>query len=165
MGNGQAAISDLDHIGIVVKDIQRSANFYSLALGIGSFRIFELQVTEEMLRGFPPGTVSPGKTKIGIAQKGSVIIELIEVVEGKSLFSDFLESMGEGVHHLGCDVADLEKEVARLEGQGMETVLRGKTGEGGVVFLRGEGSGGVLVELLQSEKSLAERLESMQKRL
>ena len=44
----------------------------------------------------------------------SVQYELIEPVFGNSLFSKFLETKGEGIHHLGFFVTDIDKEITKL---------------------------------------------------
>lgn len=164
MGKEQAQnISELDHIGILVPDIQKAADFYSLTLGIGPFQIFEINVTEEMLRGVTRGQCRPGRLKIGIAPKGKVNIELIEVVEGETVYKEFLDSNGSMLHHLGFEVADLEQELAAIEARGVEVPFSIQHSQGGAALLGGEGTGGnILIELVQAEKPLSERLKGMQ---
>ena len=113
-------ISDLDHIGIPVQDIEKAADFYSRALGIGPFQIHELNVTEGMLRGVTRGPRRTGKLKIGVAPKGGINIELIEVMDGGTIYREFLDSNGSMMHHLGFEVNDLEQVVATIESRGIE---------------------------------------------
>jgi len=157
-------VSDIEHIGIVVQDIQKAAHFYSITLGTSQFRIFELNVTDEMLQGFTQGKTSIGKLKIGIAQKGNLIFELIEIVEGRTIYKEFIDAIGANVH-LGFDVDDLERALSDLDGQGVEVFLRGQTRDGEVAFVGGEGTGNILIELMQSERLLLDRLSSLEEKL
>jgi len=80
--------SKVDQIGIVVKDIETTMKFYEKMFGIEPFPTVE-------------SYVNSAKLKIGLFQLGEVQIELIQVVEGESIHSRFLEEKGEGLHHLG----------------------------------------------------------------
>ncbi|MFC1993632.1 VOC family protein [Chloroflexota bacterium] len=157
-------VSDIEHIGIVVQDIQKAAHFYSITLGTSQFRIFELNVTDEMLQGFTQGKTSIGKLKIGIAQKGNLIFELIEIVEGRTIYKEFIDAIGANVH-LGFDVDDLDRALSDLDGQGVEVFLRGQTSDGEVAFVGGEGTGNILIELMQSERLLLDRLSNLEEKL
>ncbi|MFC2058999.1 VOC family protein [Chloroflexota bacterium] len=164
MSKGKSAtVTDIEHIGIVVQDIEKAAHFYSVTLGTTPFRIFELNVTDEMLQGFTQGKTSTGRLKIGIAQKGNLIFELIEIVEGRTVYQEFIDDTGSDVH-LGFDVDDLNKAMAQFEGQGIEVFLRGDTGNGEVAFIGGEGTGNVLIELMQPKRSLLDRLASIEEK-
>ncbi len=164
MGIEQAPnISELDHVGILVEDIQKAADFYSRTLGIGPFQIFELNVTEEMLRGVTRGPRRPGRLKIGVAPKGKIVIELIEVVGGGTVYKEFLDSNGSMLHHLGFEVKDLEQAVEAIEARGVEVPFSIQHSQGGAAFIGGEVTGGgMVIELVQAEKPLLERLAAMQ---
>ena len=109
----------LDHIAVVVKNIEKAVDFYSKSLGL----TFE-EIAEHAL---PPDVITRGKStpytmKVTFAHMGPIRLEIVQVVEGECLYTEFLKEHGEGIHHLGFEVADLEKEVANAEEQGLENI-------------------------------------------
>jgi methylmalonyl-CoA/ethylmalonyl-CoA epimerase len=129
--------SKVDQIGIVVKDMEATMKFYEKMFGIEPFPTVE-------------SAVDSARLKIGLFQLGEVQIELIQVLEGENILSRFLEKRGEGLHHLGFFVEDIEEEVARLEKGGIKVLERG-TVLGVVKFahLDTEKILGVVLELIQ----------------
>ena len=66
------------------------------------------EVAEHQL---PPDVITRGKPtpytmRVTFAHMGPVRLELVQVVEGDCLYTEFLQEHGEGVHHLGFEVAD-----------------------------------------------------------
>jgi len=109
----------LNHIAVVVKDIDKAVDFYSKSFGLN----FE-EIAQHAL---PPDVITRGKStpftmRVTFAQMGPLRLELVQVVEGECLYTEFLREQGEGIHHLGFEVADLEKEVANAEAQGLEMI-------------------------------------------
>ncbi len=129
--------SKVDQIGIVVKDMEATMNFYEKMFGIEPFPTVE-------------SAVNSAKLKIGLFQLGEVQIELIQVLEGETIHSKFLEKRGEGLHHLGFFVEDIEKELARIEKGGIEVLERGTVlGVVKFAYLDTEKRLGVVLELIQ----------------
>ncbi len=97
-----------------------------------------------------PVAVDSFKLNVRTARMGAVDFELIQPTGGKSLWKDFLETHGEGVHHLGFFVDDIEKETAKLEKKGLKVMYRSwrKDGGGATYFDTGK-VGGVLTEIIQ----------------
>jgi methylmalonyl-CoA/ethylmalonyl-CoA epimerase len=109
----------LDHIAIVVKDIQKAVDFYTKAFGLKFEEIAEHALPPDVItRGKP----TPYTMRVSFAQMGPVRLEVVQVVEGECIYTEFLKEYGEGIHHLGFEVADLEKEVANAESQGLELI-------------------------------------------
>jgi len=129
--------SKVDQIGIVVKDMEATMKFYEKMFGIEPFPTVE-------------SAVDSAKLKIGLFQLGEVQIELIQVLEGENILSKFLEKRGEGLHHLGFFVEDIEKELARLEKGGIKVLERGTVlGVVNFAHLDTEKILGVVLELIQ----------------
>ena len=129
--------SKVDQIGIVVKDMEATMKFYEKMFGIEPFPTVE-------------SSVDSAKLKIGLFQLGEVQIELIQVLEGENILSNFLEKRGEGLHHLGFFVEDIEKELARLEKGGIKVLERGTVlGVAKFAHLDTEKILGVVLELIQ----------------
>jgi methylmalonyl-CoA/ethylmalonyl-CoA epimerase len=109
----------LDHLAIVVKDIHKAVDFYSKAFGLEFEEVAEHQLPADVItRGKP----TPYTMRVSFAQMGPMRLELVQVVEGDCLYTEFLQEHGEGVHHLGYEVADIEKEIANAEEQGLEMI-------------------------------------------
>jgi len=143
---GETTFSKLTHVGIVVRDMDRTVE--SLAsLGIGPFELQQpgAPLTEALFRGKP----ARWKTKRGTARIGQVELELLQPVEGESAAKEFLDSRGEGVHHIGFAVDDLNKEVARLVKQRAKVLMSGRWAGGGFAYIEPAVSGGIVIELIQ----------------
>ena len=134
----------IDQIGIMVKDIQKTMEYYSSVLGIGPFRVFDLHLPDVIVRG----KTTTLKIKAAFARIGPVEIELIENIEGENIYTEFLKSKGEGLHHLGIRVADVSAEVNRLKEQGIGVIQQGKSAGVDFAYLGTEEIGGVIFELI-----------------
>ncbi|MFW9902708.1 MAG: VOC family protein [Candidatus Thorarchaeota archaeon] len=126
----------IDQIGIVVKDMEKSLKFYE--------QIFS-----------PPfltleADVNSGKLKISLFQVGEIQLELIEVVEGETIHSIFLRETGGGLHHIGFIVEDIEEELIRLEKEGITVIERGIIQEMvKFAYLDTQKRLGIILELIQ----------------
>ena len=139
--------SEQIQVGIVVKDVKKTSEFFSSILGIGPWKIRERAfTTDEMKVG------QPFKILQGIAYWGALEIELIQPLEGNRMYSDFLETKGEGLHHLRTRVKNLGENVSKLEKAGIKVIMRGwKENEGiGMAYMDTTKIGGVIFEI--SEK-------------
>jgi catechol 2,3-dioxygenase-like lactoylglutathione lyase family enzyme len=126
----------IDQIGIIVKDMERSLKLYEQMFG-PPFLTLESDVTS-------------GKLKFGLFQVGEIQLELIEVVEGETIHSKFLREKGEGLHHIGFIVEDLEEELIELEKAGISVLERGTVQEMvKFAYLDTEKSLGIILELIQ----------------
>lgn len=129
--------SKVDQIGVVVRDAERTAKFY------------EKLLKQEPL---PPIEFKTGNVKLKIIffQLGEVQLELIQVLEGENIHTKFLRERGEGLHHLGFFVKDLEKELTNLKKEGVEVLWRGEAlGVTKFAYLDTEKTLGVVLELIQ----------------
>ena len=126
----------VDQIGIVVKDMEKSLKFYEQMFG-PPFLTLE-------------SDVKSGKLKISLFQVGEIQLELIEVVEGETIHSKFLRETGEGLHHIGFIVEDIEEELIRLEKEGISVLERGIIQEMvKFVYLDTQKRLGIILELIQ----------------
>ena len=106
------------HIGVVVEDMDRTINLLSSTFGIGPWDINERRYPEEQVvvgKG-------PYAYRVAFADLGVIEMELIEVVEGSPIHSDFLKNKGEGLHHIGFRMPDLDGVVTALQQHGVGVV-------------------------------------------
>jgi hypothetical protein len=79
------------------------------------------------------GKPMTGEYKIFKTKLGDKYLELFEAVKGESPWQEFLDSKGEGIHHIGFDVDELDRAIVKLLERGATMVLSGraKNGDGG----------------------------------
>jgi len=144
-GKGKVVLPPVNQVGIVVKDLEKTIQFHSLTLGIGPFKIREFKLEGAMLRGKPTNV----KMRVALAQAGQVQIELIQVLDGESLHTEFLRDKGEGLHHLGFIVDDIDNKLAQLAKQGIKPVFNVDLPGVSAAYLDSDKIGGVIIELIQ----------------
>lgn len=140
----------LGQVGIVVRDIDRTVDYYEKTFGIGPWAIFV---------GEPDSCVERGEEitfvgKMATAQAGPVQIELIQILEGRTLHSDFLGDRDEGLHHLGFFVRDIDTRLRGAREAGIEVLQHGVLRQLGLkieyAYLDTTETGGVILEYIQS---------------
>ncbi|HQE93233.1 MAG TPA: VOC family protein [Anaerolineae bacterium] len=112
-------------IGLVVKDIEKSAAAYCDILGLPHPAITvtdEYDKAQTVYRGQP----SEARAKLAFFDMGQVQLELIEPDGKPSTWQEALDEKGEGVHHIAFFVKDSDKVVAYLEGKGAKLVQQGR---------------------------------------
>ena len=140
---------------IVVKDIDRAIEYYTSTFGMGPFSVLDVDMEGVLLRGKPISA----KIKVAFADSGPLQIELIQPVEGKSIYTEFLDSKGEGLHHLAFQVDDLDALLAELSKEGIEPIWHQRLPQFGIAFayLNTARIGGVIFELIEVKKREKEK--------
>ena len=93
----------------VVKDAHQSAQSFTSIMGVKNWRFVEFPNGDDRLI-----IGKPNRQMFAMGRLGSTIIELRQPISGKSLWWKFLETNGEGLHHIGYLVADLDHRVSIL---------------------------------------------------
>ncbi len=129
----------IDHVAILVRDIEQALVFYRDMLGITPVEIKEVP-SEQVRIAF----LSPG------GPAGSVI-ELIEPTTPDSSLARFLEKRGEGLHHICLEVENIDATLAEMQEKGAPVLDKQPriAAEGRAIFLHPKGTNGVLLELLE----------------
>lgn len=129
----------------MVRNVDEAVEYYSSNFGIGPFRI----MTRHRRSAIVHGKITDYKVKLAFAELGQVQLELIEVLEGETIQTEFLREKGEGLHHLGFHVEDLDAEVSKWEGKGFGVLQRSKPGGPGYAYMDTSRVSGVIIELIQ----------------
>ena len=139
----------VDQIGVIVKDLSKAVEHYT-SLGIGPFETLTgIESRERMMWG-KPIPVDAFKVDIRIAKLGELDLELVQPIEGKSIWKDFLDTHGEGINHLGFFVDDIEKEEAAMVANGFPVMYRTRFVKGGgAAYFDTDQPGGVLFEFIE----------------
>ena len=140
-----------DQIGILVRDLDSALARYEREWGLGPWRGFVYgpdTIPSTSFRG------EPGRYRVQIAISGTVPqIELLEALEGPSIYDEWLAERGEGLHHLGFWVDSLAAGIADMEAAGYRAVQTGEgyglDGDGGYAYFDTRERLGVLVELIE----------------
>ncbi len=125
------------HVAVVVRDLDQSLSFYRDRLGLPVELVLPI--------------AGDGVT-IAFLPVGESKIELVMPTDPSTGVARYLESRGEGFHHVCLEVADLAAELDRLAGEGVELIdTEPRPGaEGPVAFIHPRSCNGVLVELIEA---------------
>ncbi|KAG2479812.1 MAG: Methylmalonyl-CoA epimerase [Nitrosopumilales archaeon] len=129
----------IDHIAIAVNDVEEAAKKYKEALGVDSVE-FETIETEGV--------------KVAIIHLENGRIELMEPTNDTSPIKKFLDKKGPGLHHMALETNDIDGEVTRMEGCGIQFLGKVRNGSAGtkVTFIHPKSLNGVLAELCSHPK-------------
>jgi len=166
-------LTRIDHIGIACRDLDATIAFYSTTFGltlVSEETNVEQGVREAMLAVAPhpasPYPASPYPASTALASTAltspaltspgaprSSYVQLLEPLGPDTPVGRFLDRRGEGIHHVGYGVADIEDALAAIGATGVRLLdARPRHGSMGaaIAFLHPGDMGGVLTELVQS---------------
>lgn len=129
-------------IGIVVRDIEAAVKHYAAIFGIDPPAIRNV-FPEITYRG---QEVRPAGKICGFSM-GGVTLELVQPDDTPTSWKEFLDSRGEGVHHLGVIVKDLDGALAHLSENGIEPRQQGGAGWGSYTLVESEEKLGVVYNI------------------
>jgi methylmalonyl-CoA/ethylmalonyl-CoA epimerase len=148
------AVKKINHVAIVVPDLDAALAIYQEALGLKVTTIREV-AEEEVVVGFLP--------------TGDSEIELLQPTNDTSGVARFMEKRGPGFHHLCLEVDDIAETMAALKAAGAELIYEEpRIGEGGVkyTFVHPKSTNGVMIELYESQPaSVAPAFGALGKRI
>ena len=130
-------IKKIDHIAIVVEDIDSALGFWQDALGL------ELSHVED---------VPDQNSVVAFLPTGESEVELVKPTDNDSGVARYLKKRGPGMHHICFEVFDIEETLADLKSKGVRLINETpQIGTGGkkIAFLHPESTQGVLVELYE----------------
>ena len=132
-------VKRIDHVAVVVCDLDTALRFYRDTLGIMPSRVLD----------FPQEGVRIAFLPLGGANGSE--IELLEPMNPGGSVARFLEQRGGGLHHICLEVPDINRALAELRAAGAQVLdeTPRPTAEGRGIFLHPKGTGGVLLELVQ----------------
>ena len=132
-------------VAFVVRDIDEAERFFSGKLGVPRFcRFNDIQVGEPVYRG----GAGEFRYHLSMAYAGETAIELIQHLSGKSIYQEFLDRRGEGVHHLGFVVPDHDQAVQDFAGHGYPVVQGGRIGGSCFAYYDTQDAIGVFLETI-----------------
>jgi methylmalonyl-CoA/ethylmalonyl-CoA epimerase len=122
-------VERINQIGMVVRNLEQVAWNFWILLGIGPWEIYNWEPPLIYDRKYH-GQRSWARERIALVKVGDVQLELVQPVEGDSIYSDFLLEHGEGLHHMNFLVDDVDKTAAMLTEQGFPSIQNAYYGSG-----------------------------------
>lgn len=121
-----AFLGKVEEICIVTPDLERTATGL-MRLGIGPWKLMAItpeNTTEQTYRGRD----MPFSIRIGFAEAGGVIFELMQPLDENSIFAEHLAAKGEGLHHVSFGLGNLSwsERIAAFEARGFPVVQSGR---------------------------------------
>ena len=127
----------IHHVATVVRDLDAAVKFHAEVLGLPLEQIADVPSQE---------------VRIAFLTAGDSKIELVAPTNSTSGVARFLETKGEGFHHLCLEVANIDAELERLAAAGIQLINAAAVEgvEGPVAFLHPKSCHGILVELIEA---------------
>lgn len=160
-GSGPSALplpflqNGVGQIAFVVEDLDRTAENYRRFFGIGPWHFYTYE------KPFVPRMTQHGKPadysmRIALSYFGETRIELIQHRSGDTVYREFAQKHGYGVHHLGVLVEEMSAAIAQAQAAGIKMVQDGAgfgpDGDGHFAYLDTEELIGTTIELIQRPK-------------
>ncbi len=124
-------LDSFDHIGHVVRDCDATIKSWSTLLSVGPWTTREFDVL-----------------KLAWVNLGEMKVELLQPLpDTNSLWADFLNTRGEGLHHICVRVSNVDDSVARLVAQGGKVLI---STPGVFAYVDISGPGSVILEVLKT---------------
>ena len=129
-------LGKVHHVALIVRSIDDALGFWRDSLGLVVDTVTDI-----------PGD----RVRIAFLRVGESKVELVEPTDDSTGVARFLESKGEGFHHVCFEVANLAETLLRLEIDGLELIDTAprRGAEGPVAFIHPRACHGVLVELIE----------------
>ena len=130
-------IKRIDHIAILVDDLEAALSFWQDALGL------ELREVED---------IPSEQAQIAFLPTGESEIELVEPTTGDSGLARYLDKHGPGMHHICLEVENIEAMLVHLKGRGVELINESpRLGQDGrkYAFIHPKSAYGVMIELYE----------------
>lgn len=129
-------IRKIHHVGVVVRDMEQAIRFWRDTLGM---RVYKLETIEDQ------------GVKAALLTLGDSEIELLEPVVEDNGIARYLQSRGEGLHHICFEVDSVDRDLDALKSRQIELIDQApRIGLAGrICFLHPRAMHGALVELCE----------------
>ena len=149
-----ASIRRIDHVAIAVRDADQATQQYVKLLNA-------VHIRTETLRE------KAGTVKVSYLQIGENVLSLVQSMEADGFINQHISKHGEGLHHMGLEVDDLNEFIKEVEGNGFKIPLRDEFTNRSEVVLRPTDAAGVVLQIVEwkggSEVSVEDRIERIRK--
>jgi len=145
-----AGIKRIDHVAIAVRDADQATRQFINLLNAVPIRTEILQE-------------KAGPVKVSYLQIGENVLSLAQSMDADGFINKHIDKHGEGLHHMGLEVDDLEEFIEEVESKGFKIPLRDEFTNRREVVLRPKDAAGVVLQIVEwkggSEVSVEDRIE------
>lgn len=142
-----APFTKITQYAFVVRDLKKVSDYYE-SIGLGPLPFDRMISTDRAYRGRPV----PFEMYLGWGRQGDVPFEWIQSLVGPNVYEEHLAAHGEGFHHLGFNVRDMDAAIALMKERGAAVTQSGgwdmPTSKGRFAYFDTDRFGGVTTELL-----------------
>jgi catechol 2,3-dioxygenase-like lactoylglutathione lyase family enzyme len=142
-------------VGFIVKDLDAAVENWVKLFGVGPWHFYTYGkplVRKMSYHGKPV----EHRMRLALANIGPLRIELIQPLEGDTVYADFVREHGYGMHHFGLLTDDMEASLAQARAAGLAMIMDGagfgKDGDGHYAYLDTEAALGTTIELIERPK-------------
>jgi methylmalonyl-CoA epimerase len=127
-------IKKFNHVGIAVKNLDRAVEFFQETYG--AKLVWRKKYQDE-------------KMETALVSFGEAQFELLASLEPQSLIDRFIESRGEGVHHVSLEVDQFDRAIEAIKAKGLRVISEVDTEDFKAAFIHPQSNFGVLTEIIQ----------------
>lgn len=121
----EVEVPEITQIAFVVEDLDDGMDRFGALLGVEPWEVYRFEpprLTDRTFRGEP----HEYSMALAITEVGDTMLELIEPLEGESIYTEHLDEHGEGLHHVGCFAFDdVDAVIEEFEDAGMGVLQSG----------------------------------------
>ncbi len=131
------AVKKIDHVGVAVKSGDDIVSFFEEKFG-AKLVSKKMEETQKLVSY--------------MVQLGDSTFEFMESTDPEGVIAKFIESKGEGIHHLSLQVDDLEATVKALSEKGIKIIGKQIEEDRKFAFIHPKSAHGVLIELMERKE-------------
>jgi catechol 2,3-dioxygenase-like lactoylglutathione lyase family enzyme len=131
-----ARIKRIDHVAIAVKDADQATRQFVMLLNAIPIRTIILKE-------------KAGPAKVSYIRIGENVISLVQSMDADGFINQHIARHGEGLHHLGLEVDNLEEFITEVEGKGFKIPLRDEFSNRSELVLRPRDAAGVVLQIME----------------
>ena len=136
-------------MGILVRDVEETARKLEKLIGIGPFQILEPEYRDLAFHGKP----ARFRIRIGLARAGPIQVELMQPLFGETIYDDYAERKGYGLHHVAIRAENMERSINDMKSKGFNVIQSGNRPGVKWAYLDTEKETGVIFELVEKKEA------------
>lgn len=142
----EPVFTETKQICVVVRDLDAALETYVHEYGIGPWQIYDFNsdTVENLARDGRPADFA---FRLAVTMVGSVQWELIQPLDDRSIYAEFLAEKGEGVHHVALGVPDYAAAIETAEAKGRRVIESGHYKGATFAYLSTDEDLGVVTEI------------------
>ncbi len=141
----QINLNRMEHVAVVVEDLDRKAEELRRILGMKSVPTLDWKISEYL----DSNPIDLYTLRVAFFKMENIVLELMQVVEGKSFYDNFTAKAGQGIHQVCFDVENIKEEIEKFEKLGVKISQSGKFAGSSFAYLDTVESLGFHLEMLQ----------------